>query len=115
MNKENVLLTAEAVEKSKTFNMNVPWHPNGSCGCIAGHILGAREFYWSWLDIRKEAAKRIGISMDIAQELFAPFNEWRYTSTPGTEGFIDKQHAARCLRKFAETEIVDYPGTKRRE
>ena len=105
----------------------------GTPGCIAGHILAAagkldagspvedmdRQRDAHLCELARDAA---GLPrraedhhmVDAIDDLFGPCGprfRYDYRAQQDEPGYITKEHAARCLRKFIDTGIVDWNGT----
>lgn len=90
----------------------------GTACCIAGAIVqfenlispvlsGAHDFFDSYdgAGVGTIAAKHLGISEEDAEQLFEPWNEFGFE---GYSEFSDPQRAAKVVRHYLETGIVDW-------
>lgn len=122
MNKERILLLAEAIEQSGRlaepelgFNMNYFWgfvggkiadfarRPCGTVACIAGHASQLAGFHYASFGA---AGKWLGLEPEESAELFYPGD------TSGLRVFgwdtITPTQAGAVLRRLAETGEVDW-------
>jgi hypothetical protein len=112
VNVAEILRVADAIERSETFTMKLEYHPCGTPACILGHTLPNVS---GWKDeLYDQAGELLGLPDERQyMELFQPRTEVaNWSSRPYSDSYITNAHAAACLRKLAETGVVDWAGTK---
>ena len=107
MNKANILLVAEAVERSNSYSQEIERNPCGGPGCVIGHArdlmreeIVAPEKSWA------ELLEWLGITDEQGMAIYdpCPYYPFRYGGPP------TKEQAAAMLRRLAETGEVDWHG-----
>ena len=118
--KEKLLNLANRIEVADSFRMKGTGVHCDDCtapGCIAGHAFAMKE---GTLDIPFEASTRgcsffdeMGEYLELSQheshELFHPQHETAtFRAGYGEKGYISKAAAVICLRRFAETNAINW-------
>ena len=129
MNKQLLEDALALLLKSNSFDMSTVVRDRdrakpgcGTPGCIAGHIIAASKSAdsdgliaaYGPSAMCEEAGALAEIRPADGDRLFMPIFEpggWHHSAKPHERGHITREHAARCLRAFIDTEIVDWDGT----
>ena len=131
MNKQILEHALDLMASNDEFDMAAITHGAGNCdtpACIAGHILAAAGALedpdvampdWGDNDLCEMARGLAEISLEEESQLFLPQPDdgcdYDCDVHPGEDGYITREHAVRCLRKFIDTGVVDWNGTAEEE
>ena len=123
MNKENIEKTIALIEQSDTFEMietsTITDCDGRSCetpACIAGHAA-----YLSNPDLKGWESRPLDIAgsfLDLTRvqmdALFMPVTRLaHYEAEEGDEGFVTKELAIACLKRFVKTGRISWSGARK--
>ena len=95
----------QRLEDAQYFDMRRVSFACGSPACIAGWAA----YLFADKQMGSTAQSLLEIDSIEAEQLFVPTNyNADYTAYPGEEGWISPHRAAKVLRNFADTGIVDW-------